>query len=232
MASGFNSAEEARAAVLGRGTGRDAARFVEGAEAADAFSRAARALLRRWTALGLAVENEWGGPESESKAENLFEETLQLFEAHGTAVTHEHLSNMLAEAMADDFGVHLEDRSDEQIAHELVELHSQCVHNSITKAQQLIARDMQQGQVPPGLAQSRGEEDDAPDANDSDDDDEDASDQNGDPASQAQPAHTADARTVESREDVDMETQQRKQQAEAQPDEDGFVPVVRGRRRR
>lgn len=36
-------------------------------------------IFERWTALNLAVENEWGGQDSKQKAQALFAETLQWF---------------------------------------------------------------------------------------------------------------------------------------------------------
>ena len=44
-----------------------------------AFEEGVRLVLGRWTALALAVENEWGGPASAQKAEQLLADVLQWF---------------------------------------------------------------------------------------------------------------------------------------------------------
>jgi pre-rRNA-processing protein TSR2 len=222
MAGQFSSAEEARQSVFGQ-PGERSCRFIDGAEAAKAFVEAARALLRRWTALGLAVANQWGGPESESKAEQLLEETLQLFEAHGSHVSHSYLSQLLAEAMSDDFCVQLEDDSDQQLASELIALHSDCLSNSLSKAQDVLQRDFSSNHAPPGLALSRAD----PDENNNEDND--AIDDTQD--TQWRAANTPDtgdktaaAMNNQIRHDVGMEG--------PVPDEDGFMPVVRSQNRK
>lgn len=43
------------------------------------FEEGCKVLFERWTALNLAVENEWGGQDSRQKAQALFAETLQWF---------------------------------------------------------------------------------------------------------------------------------------------------------
>ena len=48
-------------------------------EAAEAFEEGTNSIFRQWTALELAVHNQWGGPESEEKASFLIKEVLELF---------------------------------------------------------------------------------------------------------------------------------------------------------
>lgn len=151
----FASAAEAREAALGRAC--QGVSFVEGEEAANAFAKAARVLFRRWTALGLAVSQSWGGNDSEQKAESLLEEVFQLFEERGSAVTEQELGQLLLEAMEEDFNAQLEDGSAEQVAHELVMLHADCVNKELSRPQRIIAGDNNPSQVAPGVAQSREE---------------------------------------------------------------------------
>lgn len=47
--------------------------------AAAAFARGAAAVLARWTALRLAVEGEWGGPDSGAKADRLLADVVAWF---------------------------------------------------------------------------------------------------------------------------------------------------------
>ena len=48
-------------------------------EAEGAFEASTRAIFHQWTALELAVSNQWGGPDSKEKAEDLCAEILDLF---------------------------------------------------------------------------------------------------------------------------------------------------------
>lgn len=43
------------------------------------FEQGVSILFERWTALGLAVENEWGGADSKQKAQALYQEVLEWF---------------------------------------------------------------------------------------------------------------------------------------------------------
>jgi pre-rRNA-processing protein TSR2 len=49
------------------------------AEGRAAFEEGARHLFQRWTALNLAVEQQWGGPDSAGKAAWLVGEAVQWF---------------------------------------------------------------------------------------------------------------------------------------------------------
>lgn len=46
------------------------------------FEEGCTFIFQRWTALNLAVENEWGGSDSRQKAQALFDDTLQWFYRH------------------------------------------------------------------------------------------------------------------------------------------------------
>lgn len=46
------------------------------------FAEGLSLLFSRWTALGLAIDNEWGGPSSRLKAEQLYEDVLHWFFTH------------------------------------------------------------------------------------------------------------------------------------------------------
>ena len=48
-------------------------------EARPAFEEGAALVFSKWTAMGLAVENEWGGRNSRQKADDLIEEVIQWF---------------------------------------------------------------------------------------------------------------------------------------------------------
>ena len=56
-----------------------AGRAVMQAEARPAFEEGTALIFSRWTALELAVENEWGGRSSRQKADGLIAEALDWF---------------------------------------------------------------------------------------------------------------------------------------------------------
>lgn len=49
------------------------------AEARPLFEEGATLVFRRWTALGLAVEGQWGGASSVEKADNIWADTMDWF---------------------------------------------------------------------------------------------------------------------------------------------------------
>jgi hypothetical protein len=49
-------------------------------EAVRAFQAGTQSIFRQWTALELAVHNQWGGPASEDKAGDMISEVLGLFD--------------------------------------------------------------------------------------------------------------------------------------------------------
>ena len=75
--TGFTSAEQARAACLGQ------ARVQLAPAHRPAFDAAVRGVLRRWTALRLAVENGWAGDDSAAAAEELEQSIIGWFTAKG-----------------------------------------------------------------------------------------------------------------------------------------------------
>jgi hypothetical protein len=79
--TGFTSAEQARAACLGQ------ARVQLPPAHRPAFEAATRGVMRRWTALRLAVENGWGGDDSDAQALELEQSILGWFYAKGAART-------------------------------------------------------------------------------------------------------------------------------------------------
>jgi hypothetical protein len=77
IAAGYESADAARAACMGQ------ARTQLPDEHKPAFAAAVRGALSRWTALRLAVENEWGGERSRELAAELEDSIINWFHAKG-----------------------------------------------------------------------------------------------------------------------------------------------------
>jgi hypothetical protein len=68
------------AAMVTRAAAAAAERAMRHPEADKYFKEGVRSVFRQWTALELAVANQWGGPTSSSKAEKLIDEVLTLFD--------------------------------------------------------------------------------------------------------------------------------------------------------
>ena len=75
--SGYATAEAARAACMG------SARVQLAAGQHGPFDAAVRGVLLRWTALRLAVENDWAGDDSDARAAELEQSILAWFYAKG-----------------------------------------------------------------------------------------------------------------------------------------------------
>lgn len=60
------------------------------------FEEGARIVFQRWTALNLAVENQWGGPTSAEKAQQIYNECIAWFYA-----SKEHYEDDLEEEFLD-----------------------------------------------------------------------------------------------------------------------------------
>lgn len=90
-------------------------------EALGCFEEGVQLVMSRWTALNLAVENEWGGRDSKEKAEQIMEDVLYWFEITKAPCPLK-LEEQLTAALDEDFHVVLEDGSSMQVAKDLVQL--------------------------------------------------------------------------------------------------------------
>ena len=80
----------------------------------EALTRAVHHVFGEWTALCMAVENDWGGQNTRDKALTLLERTLQ---ALNTPVVHrDEVEAFLEDALVEDFNIEAEDESPRQVA--------------------------------------------------------------------------------------------------------------------
>ncbi|EIE24994.1 hypothetical protein COCSUDRAFT_65050 [Coccomyxa subellipsoidea C-169] len=93
-------------------------------EARPLFEEGATLVFRRWTALSLAVEGQWGGASSVEKAENIWAETMEWFYKNKEHYSDD-LGMELEDSMEQDFNMKLEDGSPYEVAKVLVLLHSE-----------------------------------------------------------------------------------------------------------
>merc|ERR1712156_15798 len=79
------------------------------------FSEAVRRILKSWTALQLAVEHSFGGPESTEKAEWLVYAIDTWFKENANIETYE-MEDFLEEVLNTEFDLRVEDNSIQQVA--------------------------------------------------------------------------------------------------------------------
>ena len=104
----------------------------------EALTHAVYLVFGEWTALSLAVENDWGGQSTRDKALALLERTL---EALNTPVVHrDEVQAFLEDALVEDFNIEAEDESPRQVALVLCQLHTEARSGITTTAAQLAAR--------------------------------------------------------------------------------------------
>ncbi|GLJ26721.1 hypothetical protein SUGI_0520580 [Cryptomeria japonica] len=100
------------------------------AEALSKFEEGAGLVFSRWTALQMAVQNEWGGRSSAQKAHQ-FASDVVAWLAHSTLPRYiDDLEEMLDENMLLSFNTETEDGSLEEVAEQLMLLHEECLQGN------------------------------------------------------------------------------------------------------
>ncbi|CAN0030596.1 unnamed protein product [Pylaiella littoralis] len=104
------------------------------------FQGGVKSALNQWTALRLAVENNWGGGDSERKAALLEEELMNLFKTK-KEIYKDEVEDFLGDFLDDSFGTYAEDDSPAQVAAMLVEMFAQCGRLDYTLANAVRAEE-------------------------------------------------------------------------------------------
>lgn len=180
------------------------------------FTEGLKIVFSRWTALRLALDNQWAGIHTEKVIQDLMDEVVEFFQTYGSQVYADEIRDNLEQFFAEVMNVDLEDGSPAQIGKSLVDLYrSLMVEGSLEMLNRLRELSMKSTS---GQSQSRragGDDDD-----DSSEEEEEGDDYEG------------------SSMDVDMEGSSSSEQQPPAPiepvfDEDGFELVQKkGRRRR
>ena len=133
----------------------------------EALTRAVHHVFGEWTALCMAVENDWGGQNTRDKALTLLERTLQ---ALNTPVVHrDEVEAFLEDALVEDFNIEAEDESPRQVAEVLCKLHAEALAGSTATAALLAERAAAKGKswvdapLPPGRHRAGDSSDDESD---------------------------------------------------------------------
>eukprot|EP00922_Rhytidocystis_sp_ex-Travisia-forbesii_P049655 GHVS01073906.1.p1 GENE.GHVS01073906.1~~GHVS01073906.1.p1 ORF type:complete len:162 (+),score=30.45 GHVS01073906.1:328-813(+) len=101
------------------------------------FSKGAIKVFDNWTVLHLAVENGWGGRESNNKKRALVDLVLSLFRDGGSRVKVDKLSDLLFDRLLNSFCVETDDDSPFEVAQLLVDMYSNCLKGDFSLCQQI-----------------------------------------------------------------------------------------------
>ncbi|CAI9767595.1 unnamed protein product [Fraxinus pennsylvanica] len=94
-------------------------------------------LLSQWTALQMAVQNEWGGCDSLEKSEQLASDVFSwLFQSKGELLQVEDLENLLHERLLLSFNTEIEDGSIEEVAEQLMIIREDHLHGNLVPVQE------------------------------------------------------------------------------------------------
>ncbi|CAO3657875.1 unnamed protein product [Umbelopsis vinacea] len=177
-----------------------------------AFTEGLTYVLQSWSALKLAVEQEWGGPDSVAKRDWMAETLVEYFGANAKKLDEFDVEDILVQIMSDEFHTDLEDGSAYAVSKHLVTMFNQCIHGDHSEVARLREKAASRTYQPAGQSANNDEDSDS---NDEDDGSEDAEDD----------AEDEDAMDVE-------ETSAPPEPQGPIIDEDGFELVTKGRRRR
>ncbi|KAF9651045.1 hypothetical protein BDM02DRAFT_3111366 [Thelephora ganbajun] len=86
------------------------------------FAKGVIARLALWPALGIAVQNSWGGPDSTKKRTWIASVIVDTFEEQSTPPDTEYIEEMLLQIMDDEFETVIEDESAESVAKDIIKL--------------------------------------------------------------------------------------------------------------
>ncbi|CAN6282031.1 unnamed protein product [Urochloa humidicola] len=138
------------------------------AEASAALGEGIRLVFGRWTALQMAVENQWGGRNSRAKADQLGADILSWFCNSKGPHYFEDLADMIDEQISELFSADFEDNSIDEVTEQLMIMHEECLQSNYSSIDRLRNSHVQGNAV----SQSRQIAGDDNDSDSSDDDDD------------------------------------------------------------
>lgn len=111
-------------------------------EHVQAFHEGLGGLLARWTALQLAITNEWGGADSSKKGDEMYEELLEWFLKRKGGKHAEDLEELLIEILGDDFSVQCEDGSPREVARIACNMYEQIATGDYALARDICSKPL------------------------------------------------------------------------------------------
>ncbi|RKP28071.1 Pre-rRNA-processing protein TSR2-domain-containing protein [Syncephalis pseudoplumigaleata] len=143
------------------------AAFIEGVELS----------LASWTALRLAIDNDWGNDGlGEEKEAWMCDVLVDYFGQRAQRVEPEDVEDILLQIMQDEFNTMLEDGSAYELGKQLVAMYREVIHGNHRLVEELRAKAARRRQQPAFLATQSRQEATANDDDDDDDDDDDSDD--------------------------------------------------------
>jgi pre-rRNA-processing protein TSR2 len=178
------------------------------------FARGVISVLKLWSVLRLAVDQQWGGPESTAKRTWMASALVDAFEAQ--PLDQDDVDEMLLDIMAEEFEVEVEDGTSKSVAKDIVKIWKEAFEGNAATVLQLEADVVRMGDAKVvAQTQPASGDSDFEDEDDGEDDDEE------------------DGEDDEMEEDAPplVESQQTPTRPEPVVDEDGFT-LVQGRSRK
>ncbi|CAI9268187.1 unnamed protein product [Lactuca saligna] len=106
------------------------------AEAVNQLREGIDLLLGRWSALQMAVQNEWGGRDTRQKAQQLAVDIYQWLIRPSEALYVDELENLLDDFMLS-LNTEIDDGSIEEIADNLMIIHEECLEGNFASIERL-----------------------------------------------------------------------------------------------
>ncbi|KAL8162722.1 hypothetical protein V2J09_014211 [Rumex salicifolius] len=106
--------------------------MVEAAAAIARLRQGIAGLMRRWTGLQMAIQNQWGGLDSRLKYDHLIVDLLSWLSQSKDPICVDDLENFLHESMLLSFNTEMEDGSIELVAEQLVMMHEDYMYGCYT----------------------------------------------------------------------------------------------------
>mmetsp|Transcript_26601 Transcript_26601/g.39528 ORF Transcript_26601/g.39528 Transcript_26601/m.39528 type:complete len:182 (-) Transcript_26601:85-630(-) len=118
----------------------------------EAFTQGLGSVFRQWTALELAVHNQWGGPNSSEKANELLNQILKVFEDPRRMYKDE-ISMLIEDYVDAEFSMVCEDGSPDEIAELLLAMYREAREGNFTLVQNALNREQARADA---LSRSQG----------------------------------------------------------------------------
>lgn len=106
------------------------------AEIQDKFDQGIWQSLFNWANLTVAVQNEWGGPDSSDKRDWLAGAISEIFASNPETDT-EDVEVILLQVLEDEFGVRLEDETEVTVAREIMQLRKETLEGNFSTVDEL-----------------------------------------------------------------------------------------------
>ncbi|XP_045817247.1 pre-rRNA-processing protein TSR2 homolog [Trifolium pratense] len=125
----------------------------------EIFQEGIALVFSRWSALRLAVENEWGGRNSHIKAQQFAADIFSWFTQSRDPLYIDDLETLLEEG-ALEFNLGIEDGSVEEVAEELMIMHEECLAGNFGSVERLREASHNPANFPRAEPLANGNEDD------------------------------------------------------------------------